>query len=194
MTQPKDSSASVPAISATSSDAAVAFAPNQPVGVAPEGPATQPVASAMLGEDQAVAEPPSEANFDAGTVRPSFNTVSTASLGSAPAISAVTGAQFSALTGRVTTLEGRVDTLSFQLSDLDNRTRGDRLGDGDGRSGNRARQVDLAFDVGRELSWRAGPRRFATGQIAEDLYLSAGVSGNTAEGDIGTRATVLFGF
>ena len=33
-----------------------------------------------------------------------------------------------------------------------------------------------------------------TGEIAPDVYLSAGISGNTADGDVGSRATILFGF
>ncbi len=110
-------------------------------------------------------------------------------------IAAVTEAQFDGLSGRVGLLEGRMADLDFRLSDLDERTRGGIAAAM--AMGGPAIAPGKAISLSMSVANYRGEQALAgslTGQIADDVYLSAGVSGNTADGDIGTRATVLFGF
>ena len=110
-------------------------------------------------------------------------------------IAAVTDAQFSGLANRVGTLENRFADLDFRLSDLDERSSGGiaaamAMG---GPAVAPGKAVSLSMSVANYRGEQAIAGSL-TGQIAEDIYLSAGISGNTADGDIGSRATVLFGF
>ena len=111
------------------------------------------------------------------------------------ALAQVSEAQFGALENSVLALDGRVSGLEFQLEDLDERTRGGiaaamAMG---GPAIAPGQKVSLSVSVANYRGEQAIAGNL-TGEIAPDIYLSAGFSGNTADGDIGTRATVLFGF
>ncbi|MEM0929722.1 MAG: YadA-like family protein, partial [Pseudomonadota bacterium] len=85
--------------------------------------------------------------------------------------------------------------LEFQLQDLDDRMQGGiasamAMGAPAIAPG---KSVSLSMSVANYRGEQAIAGNL-TGQIARDVYISAGISGNTADGDIGTRASVLFGF
>ncbi|MEL7447064.1 MAG: YadA C-terminal domain-containing protein [Pseudomonadota bacterium] len=96
--------------------AQLASASSEPARTTAEQPAAQ---VAMLDESQSIAEPPANADMDAGTrdvITPASSSAAALAEASAAApISVVSDAQFAALSGRVETLEGQVSTL-FDLS------------------------------------------------------------------------------
>ncbi len=103
-------------------------------------------------------------------------------------VAQVSTAQFDALSGRV-------NALDFRLEELDESTRGGiaaAMAFG-GTMIVPGKPVSLSFSVANYRGEQAFAGNLA-GQIADDVYLAAGVSGNTGDGSIGTRATVLFGF
>ncbi|MEM1197044.1 MAG: YadA C-terminal domain-containing protein, partial [Pseudomonadota bacterium] len=111
------------------------------------------------------------------------------------ALSQVTEAQFNSLENSVFALDNRVTGLEFQLEDLDDRMRGgiaSAMAMG-GPAIAPGKKVSLSLSVANYRGEQAIAGNL-TGEIGQDVYLSAGISGNTAQGDIGTRATVLFGF
>ncbi|WP_209348433.1 YadA-like family protein [Pontixanthobacter sp. CEM42] len=157
--------------------------------------AARPVQVATLGEDTIVTELPPEFAPAAGT-RTAANISNTTSVGiTAPAISAVTDAQFGALSGRVTTLENRVDALTFQLGDVE------RSANGGIAAAMALGQGKIVPDSGISMTVAAstygGQQGFAgslTGRLDEKVYVSAGVSGNTGDGKVGGTVSATFGF
>jgi hypothetical protein len=152
----------------------------------------QPVTVAMLGKDQAVTEPESTATQAASGQRSAIRSTASAGLGTlaAPPIAAVSDAQFSAISGRVSTLEQRMDQFDLRLTDL---------------AGGIASAMALGSATivpGKRLSFTVsaatykGEQGFAgsfTGEIADGIYLSAGVTGNTGDDTVSGRVAATFG-
>jgi hypothetical protein len=132
---------------------------------------------------------------DAGT-RPAIRSAS-ASLGpvAAPPLAAVTDAQFSALSGRVATLEGRVDAMEFELGRLDTAQRGGIAAAM--AFGGTMVVPDSTISFSLNASTYQGEQGFSgavTARVGERVYISGGVAGSTAKNTTGGRVGVAFGF
>jgi len=136
---------------------------------------------------------------DSGTLgRTEFNPASISGGfqgGFALPISQVTEAQFNALSADVTSLGGRVGALETQVASV-----GFRLDDLDrAMNGGVAAAMAMggpAIAPGKRISFSMSVANYQgeqaiagnlTGQIAQDVYLSGGVSGNTGGGGVGTE-------
>ncbi|MBO81427.1 MAG: hypothetical protein CL801_08420 [Citromicrobium sp.] len=114
----------------------------------------------------------------------------------------VTQSQFDALSGDVSLLAGRVAGLESQVGGLSITLQElDRALSGGVAAAMAMGGPALAPGSNMSLSMSVanyqGEQAIAgnlTGKIAEDVYISAGLSGNTGDRSLGTRATVLFGF
>ena len=110
-------------------------------------------------------------------------------------IAAVTDAQFSALTGRVSSLETGLANVNFRLDELDQ-----------GLSGGIAAAMalggaaiipDKSVSMWFNAATYGGEQGFAgsiSGKVSDSMYLSAGVSGNTGDEQWGARVGIGFGF
>ncbi|MBD59227.1 MAG: hypothetical protein CL808_03785 [Citromicrobium sp.] len=143
---------------------------------------------------------------ESGTLgRTAFNPdaiLGTAQRGFNVPVSAVTDAQFDALsaevaavTGRVGTLEGQFADLSFQLEDLDQRMSG---GIAQAMAmGNAPIIPGKSVSVWVNAATYNGEQGFAgsfAGRVSESVYLSAGFGTNTGDDEWGGRVGIGFGF
>ena len=146
----------------------------------------------MLDEDQTVAEPPRERSFDAGTARRSSSGDGAALAAlAAPPISAVTDAQFNALSGRVSTLETRMDRFDLRLEGMEGGIAAAMA------LGSAMVVPDSNISVSLNAATYGGEQGFAgtlIGRLGERVYLSAGVAGNTGDDRVGAQVGVAFGF
>jgi autotransporter adhesin len=110
-------------------------------------------------------------------------------------IAAVSDAQFNALTGRVSGLESSVANLNFQLSDLDESTRGGIASAV--AMGGMMVVPDKTVSISLNAANYRGEQGFAggiTARISDGIYLSGGIGGSTAKKSTTTRVGVAFGF
>jgi autotransporter adhesin len=110
-------------------------------------------------------------------------------------IAAVTDAQFSALTGRVSGLETGLSNLSFQLQDLDESTRGGIASAV--AMGGMMVVPDKAVSISLNAANYRGEQGFAggiTAKVGDGVYVSGAIGGSTAEKSTTTRVGVAFGF
>ena len=110
-------------------------------------------------------------------------------------LAAVSDTQFNALSGRVSGLEAGFADLNFKLDDLS----GAALG---GVAAAMAMgQAKIVPDANVSMTMAAatykGEQGFSaslTGRVAEKVYVSAGISGNTGDSSIGGAVSATFGF
>ncbi|MEW4449857.1 YadA-like family protein, partial [Qipengyuania sp. JC766] len=149
----------------------------------------------LRGEETTVAEPPASSGNATGTRTLARSNDTGLALPGAPPIAAVTDAQFDALSGRVATLEGRVDQLDFQLQELDEFTRGGIAAAM--AFGGTMIVPDSNVSVSLNASTFGGEQGFSgavSARISPRIYVSAGVAGSTADDTTGGRVGVAFGF
>lgn len=160
---------------------------------------TQPVGVVTRENAQDVADPaPDEYLAEARRGLPA-NGIATANLAVDPSfagpIAAVTDAQFSALSGRVDTLESGLAMTNMRLEDLDQRMSGGiaaatALGSAIMLPGQR-------FTFGGNVATYNGEQGYAatfTGRVNDNFALGAGIAGNTGDGEIVAQAGFAFGF
>ncbi len=149
----------------------------------------------MLDVDHGVDVPPSDRNFDGGTREAVRSSAASLSAPVAPPIAAVTDALFSALSNRVTTLEGRVDQLDFRIDELDRSMSGGVPAAM--AFGGTMVVPDSTFSISLNASTYQGEQGFSgaiTARAGERIYVSAGIAGSTVGDTTGGRVGVSFGF
>ncbi|MEM6680555.1 MAG: YadA-like family protein, partial [Pseudomonadota bacterium] len=157
-----------------------------------------PVEAVMLDADQSVAEPPAQMAADAGTrsvITPASSRTLSVQPSVTPAVSMVSQAQFNGLQDRVSGLETRVSAIEFSLDDVNQRA-----------SGGIAAAMAMGgapIVPGKNLSMTVAAANFRgeqalagsiTGRLTENVYISASLSTNTADDDVGGRVAATFGF
>ena len=110
-------------------------------------------------------------------------------------LAAVTDAQFSTLSGRVDGLSSALANTNFRLDDLDQRLSGGvaaamAMGNAPIIPGSNVSLWANAATYGGEQGFALS----ITGRVSEQVYVSAGASGNTGDGDWGGRVGVGIGF
>ena len=114
---------------------------------------------------------------------------------SVDALAQVSEAQFGALESTVAALDGRLTGLEFQLQDMD-----DALTGGIAAAaalGSAIAMPDKDFVLAGNLATYSGQQGYAltfVGRASENFALTAGVAGNTGDGDLIAQAGFAFGF
>jgi len=110
-------------------------------------------------------------------------------------IAAVTDAQFNAVSGRVSSLESGLANVNFRLDDLSGSAIG---GVAAAMALGQAKIVpdsNISITVaGATYNGQQGFAGSLTGRVAEKVYLSAGISGNTGDDSVGGTVSATFGF
>ncbi|MEM6584116.1 MAG: hypothetical protein AAF692_00005, partial [Pseudomonadota bacterium] len=111
------------------------------------------------------------------------------------ALAQVSETQFANLEGTVAALDGRLTGLEFELQDLD-----DRLSGGVAAAaalGSAIVMPDRDFVLAGNVATYRGEQGYAltfVGRASDNFALTAGVAGNTGEGDVIAQAGFAFGF